>query len=211
MIKAFIFDLDGTILDTVPDIALAVNKTLGSDLSVEQISSFLGNGLLNLINDCIKASGYLGDAEEAYKNLLKNYSEYPVVYTKPYPGVSEFLTELNKLGIAVGVFSNKEQSLADYIIHTCFPTVDIPFIAGRNGKYKAKPDTEAVFAFCKEEGISINELMYVGDSEVDYKCASECGCKVKILSWGTRTKKYLVQAGVPEQDIVDKISDIKLI
>ncbi len=210
-LKAVLFDLDGTILDTVGDINAALNKTLGTNFTDKQCMNFIGNGLKNAIKAAAEYAGLKNvNIDAAFSKLVENYKLSPVKHTKPYPGVQEFLDRLQQKDIAIGVFSNKEQVLAQTIIHSCFPQTTFTMIVGMHGGYEPKPSSQAVLEFCKKAGCTINELLYVGDSEVDYKTAQNAGAEVRILTWGMRTREQLKASGVPEEVLIGQICDIKL-
>lgn len=199
--KAVLFDLDGTLLDTISDINAALNKTLGSSISDLQCKAFVGRGLRNALKD---AMTYLGleipsseaDFEKLYSVFEANYAASPVVYTKPYEGITELLLTLHEKGIKMGVFSNKEQPLAEYVLSTCLPDV-FSFVVGMHGKYPGKPHTDAPEAFMKLCGCQVSDLVYVGDGETDWKTGCNTGCKTVMVTWGFRTKEQLRSSGVP--------------
>lgn len=211
MIKAILFDLDGTILDTVGDIRQALNNALGSSFSDKEVNTFVGNGLKNLVRfalESLKRPYTEDELNNYYSSLMTYYRQNPVVYTKPYPGVIKLLNTLNEKAIKIGIFSNKDQDLAETVINTCFKNQKIDFIAGRNGLYKAKPDPEAVFAFINKFNLKQDEVLYVGDSEVDYLCAKNANIKALILTWGTRTREFLLQNYVDSSALISSIEKI---
>ncbi len=205
-LKAVLFDLDGTLLDTVGDINAALNKTLGTSFTDKQCMSFVGNGLKNAIKTAVESANLKNiNIDEAFTQLVENYKLSPVKYTKAYPGVQEYLDCLESHNIAIGVFSNKEQVLAQTIIHTCFPHNHFSLIIGMHGGYEPKPSGQAVLAFCKTVRCEISNLLYVGDSEVDYKTALNAKAQMRILTWGMRTREQLLASGVPNEVLIDKL------
>ena len=209
--KAVLFDLDGTILDTVGDINAALNKTLGTNFTDKQCMNFVGNGLKNAIKNAAESANLKNiNLNEAFTELVENYKMCPVKYTKPYPGVQEFLDRLEEKNISIGVFSNKEQILAQTIVHTCFPHTRFNMIVGMHGGYEPKPSGQAVLAFCEKAGCTVKDLLYVGDSEVDYKTAQNAGSEVRILTWGMRTPEQLLASGVPKEVLINSILEIAL-
>lgn len=207
--KAVLFDLDGTILNTIGDINAALNKTLGTNFTNEQCKNFVGNGLRNAIKNAVKEANLSNvNIDEAFTKLVENYKQCPVKYTTPFPGVQDFLKELEKQKIAIGVFSNKEQELAQTVIHTCFPKNHFVVVIGMHGGYEPKPSGQAVRAFCQKAGCEVQDLLYVGDSEVDYQTAVNAGAKMRILTWGTRSRGQLLASGVPESVLISSISEI---
>ncbi len=208
-LKAVLFDLDGTILNTVGDINSALNKTLGTNFTEEECKGFVGNGLKNAIKAAVEYADLKNvNVDTAFTQLVENYKLSPVKYTKPYPSVQEFLDTLEARNIAIGVFSNKEQVLAQTILHTCFPHTNFIMIVGMHGGYEPKPSAQAVLAFCEKAGCKVDELLYVGDSEVDYQTALNAGSQVRLLTWGMRTKEQLLASGVPKEVLINSILKI---
>ena len=211
MIKGFIFDLDGTVLDTVADINFNLNRTLGTFFTDEQCKMFVGNGLKNCMKNAMESVGMnLENLQENYEKLIANYSECPVKYTRPYEGVVDFLEYLKNRNIAVGIFSNKKHDLAVRVVEECLEMIDFDFICGRDYLYAPKPDPQAVFAFCEQIHATKDEIVYVGDSEVDNLCAVNANVKHYILTWGSRSRDYLVSHGVCENCLVDSMDEIRI-
>lgn len=207
MNRAVLFDLDGTLLDTISDINAALNKTLGANISDLQCKSFVGRGLRNALKD---AMVFLGrevptdekEFEKLYSIFESNYASSPVEHTKPYEGITEILLTLHEKGFKLGVFSAKEQPLAEYVISHTLPDV-FSFIAGLHGKYQGKPSTEAPEAFMELCGCEIDSLVYVGDGETDWKTGCNIGCRTIMVTWGFRTRDQLLKAGVPSSVMVN--------
>ena len=208
--KAVIFDLDGTILDTTKDIGIALGKTLGTSLPEDQTARFLGRGLRNAV---ISAANELGiqidDADATTERLIEFYRQVPVLYTCPYPGVVELLRFLNNHDVPVCVYSNKEQDLADTIVGICFPDITFEMVAGMHGKYEAKPSSQAIDAFCAKTSMQKKDILYVGDSEVDFKTAVNSGVDYLILTWGQRTKENLLENGVPQEALIPNLKGLE--
>ena len=204
MKKAFLFDLDGTLLNTTKDIGLAMGKALGTTFTDEQINRYIGNGLKNAIKTAAIEMGLKDfDLEALNESLHTYYRQVPVLHTAPFPGVTEILQRLQDRNIPVGIYSNKEQDLAETVVHTCFRDMNFAFIAGQHGKYEMKPSPQAIFAFCETVGVGIADTLYVGDSEVDYRTARNAGIDRRILTCGSRTKENLIRSGVPADEMID--------
>ncbi|MCR5442263.1 MAG: HAD family hydrolase [Sphaerochaetaceae bacterium] len=208
--RAVIFDLDGTILETTADIGLALGKTFGTVFTDEQTASFVGRGLRNAV---IAAASFLGiddfDADILTEKLIDFYRQVPVLHTHPFPGVVELLRSLNAREIPVCVYSNKEQDLAEKVLGICFPDIRFSMIVGMHGGYEAKPSSQAVDAFCKKTGIEKADMLYVGDSEVDFKTAENSGVDYLILTWGMRSKENLLGSGVPQEALIPDLSGLE--
>ena len=208
--KAVIFDLDGTILETTADIGLALGKTFGTAFTDEQTASFVGRGLRNAV---IAAASYLGivdyDADILTERLIDFYRQVPVLHTHPFPGVVELLRFLNARSIPVCVYSNKEQDLAEKVLRTCFPDISFSMIVGMHGLYEAKPSSQAVDAFCEKTGIGKASMLYIGDSEVDFRTAVNSGVDYLILTWGMRSKENLLGSGVPQEVLIPDLNGLE--
>ncbi len=208
--KAVVFDLDGTILNTTKDIGLAIGRTLDAEFSDDQINRFVGRGLRNAI---INASRELGrscdNADSLLQRLLGFYREVPVKYTRPYPGVTGLLHDLNQRDIPVCVYSNKEQDIAESVLGICFPDVIFSQVTGMNGGFEMKPSSQAIEAFSRLVEVDLPDILYVGDSEVDFRTAVNAGLEYRILTWGMRKKEDLLEAGVPKEVLVSDIDQIR--
>jgi phosphoglycolate phosphatase len=208
--KAFVIDLDGTLLDTTKDIGLALSKTLNCTFTDSQIDSFVGRGLKNAVKAAVEELGRKdADLDELTRCLIDHYREVPVLHTRPYPGAVELLSQLNAKCLPICIYSNKEQDLTETILGLCFPNIRFTMIAGMHGKYESKPSSQAIEAFLAKTGVSKSEALYIGDSDVDFKTASNAGINYRILTSGTRSKKSLLEAGVPEDFLIDGLFEIK--
>ena len=208
--KAFVIDLDGTLLDTTKDIGLALEKTLDCSFTDSQIDRFVGRGLENAVKAAIEEIGLKNaDLDALTEKLIDFYREVPVLHTKPYPGAVELLTDLNKKGLPVCIYSNKEQDLTETILGICFKDISFSMIVGMHGKYEPKPSSQAIDAFLSNVGVDKRAALYIGDSDVDFKTASQAGMNYRILTCGTRSKKSLLEAGVPKDFLIDSLFEIK--
>ena len=208
--KAFVIDLDGTLLDTTKDIGLALGKTFGMTFSDSQTDRFVGRGLKNAVKAAAEEIGRKdADIDNLTERLIDFYRQVPVKYTKPYPGALEILTEMNARDLPVCIYSNKEQDLTETILGICFPTVRFSMIVGMHGKYEPKPSSQAIDAFLSEIGIPKSEALYIGDSEVDFRTAVTAAMDFRILTTGTRSRQSLLESGVPEKALIDSLLSIK--
>ncbi len=209
MKKAAIFDLDGTLLNTTKDIGLAMSKAMDHEFTDEQINRFIGNGLRNAIKAAAAELGLVDpDIDALNERLHAEYRKVPVLHTVPFPGVNETLQKLLAEGKLVSVYSNKAQDLAETVMKICFPDTPFVMVVGRDGKYGNKPSSLAVDVFCERTGLSKDEVLYVGDSEVDYRTAVNSQVDYRILTWGSRPRASLLASGVPEDHLIDRMTDI---
>ena len=202
MIKLAVFDLDGTLLDTKPDLTGAMNyalRQLGYDeITVEQTREYIGNGIKMYAKRAISRS-YDTDtddvaADRAVKYFKKYYAEHLVCETAAYDGIVELLKRLKSDGIRLAVMSNKYDSATKHIINHFFPgTFDSVY--GESEACPRKPDPAGFHLICRELGISPADAVMIGDSPGDIKVALNAGAKHLSVTWGYRSKQVLIDAG----------------
>lgn len=199
MIKAVVFDLDGTLLDTIPDIAGALNRALASQglptHSVEQCKTFIGGGIREAVRKAVPA----GTGDEVQEDVLACYeSDYRFHCTEGtdyYPGVQEMLAELAAAGLELGVLSNKTEATAQTIIRHFFPQVRFRFVLGRAEGRPLKPDPGAAGPVLAQLGLPPAEIAYVGDSGTDITFAKAVGMVPAAAPWGYRSRQELADRG----------------
>ena len=194
------FDLDGTICDTLADLAGAVNATLEEygfpRHEVAEYRKMVGNGLRRLLlralpgDETEKKNGLV----KMYPFLLKYYKEHLLDHTGPYPGVQEVLSKLREAGCRLYVNTNKPQQEAAGIVDSIFPGVFAGVYGQREG-FPLKPDPSVVIRIAEEEGVSPAECWYIGDSDVDVETARNAGMRVIGCSWGFQGAEKLKQCG----------------
>lgn len=194
MIRSILFDLDGTLLDTLDDLANSVNYALRThhlpERSHTEIRSFLGNGIRNLMLDAVGR----GMSDEAFEPVFQTFRTYYVEHcldkSKPFAGIIDLLKALQQRGITMAVVSNKlhpavvelnERFFKDYITSA----------VGESATVRRKPNPDAVLAALSELGCSKNEAVYVGDSEVDLHTAQNAGMQCMLVLWGFRDEDFL--------------------
>lgn len=194
MIRSILFDLDGTLLDTLDDLANSVNYALRThhlpERSHTEIRSFLGNGIRNLMLDAVGR----GMSDEAFEPVFQTFRTYYVEHcldkSKPFAGIIDLLKALQQRGITMAVVSNKlhpavvelnERFFKDYITSA----------VGESAKVRRKPNPDAVLAALSELGCSKDEAVYVGDSEVDLHTAQNAGMQCMLVLWGFRDEDFL--------------------
>ncbi|MBP5686300.1 MAG: HAD family hydrolase [Clostridia bacterium] len=202
MNRAVIFDLDGTVLDSLKDIADNVNKTLDKfgnrRLSLAEIKSIVGNGAKRLIEDALKLNGIrVSEAELGrilgYYNRIYAESESP--YTKPFDGIKETLKELSLRGYKIAILSNKPQKTLERVCSLYLNDIKIDRVVGEKDGVKCKPDKTATVALLKELGVTPESCYFVGDGETDVIASIGAGTNCIAVLWGNRTKEELAAAG----------------
>ncbi len=196
--KAVFFDMDGTILDTLEDLHIALQHALscsGYALStIEQSRAWLGNGALHLIRQALPS----GADDKAIDMVLSSFKDYYKDNcrnnTKPYKGIRELLGELKRNGIRVAVISNKIAEYVKELSAEYFPgLVDISI--GDCPGVRLKPWPDLLLHTAHELDLSVGECIYVGDSEMDIQAAKNAGMDCVSVCWGFRTKEQLEKAG----------------
>ena len=199
MKKLVIFDLDGTLLYTVPDIAAATNHALAKygypTHSEEKISTFIGNGINKLFERALP-EGHK-DMEEVLRirhAFIPYYDVHGADFTYPYKGIPELLAKLVKSGIKVAVASNKYQSGTAWLIPHFFPDIEFSAILGQRDNIPVKPDITIVEDILKLSGISDDDkasVLYAGDSGVDMQTAKNAGIESIAVTWGYKSREEL--------------------
>ena len=200
MIKAAIFDLDGTLLNTLEDVVNACNYALKKcnfkTHSIEEYKVFVGDGRSKLI-ERIVPDEYKGNDEVKNKVLRlfdEYYSGHMLDMTKPYEGICEMLKSLKEKGVKLAVVSNKPDEFVGGIVKKYFgDTFEI--VHGQRTNYPVKPDPTTVYEVIEYFGIKLNESIYVGDSNVDIYTAKNAKVKSIGVAWGFRGEDELREAG----------------
>ncbi|MBR5108897.1 MAG: HAD family hydrolase [Clostridia bacterium] len=213
MRKCVIFDLDGTLVHSLPDIAAAMNRSLQKyGLPAIEESAYkykVGNGVLKLTERCI------GEHKEMYQQVLDayraDYAEHNQVNSHAYRGVPEMLKALCEKGVDVCVLTNKDQADAERVLAHYFPDVRFSIIRGRTEGVPLKPDPAGALLIAKTLEADIADCWYVGDTNTDMKCGNAAGMETIGVLWGYRPREELTANGarhlVSEPDeIVDLIT-----
>lgn len=201
MYRACIFDLDGTLTDTLESLTYSVNETmkeLGLQLiTCEQCRQFVGDGAKALIERTLRAVGDEGltrleRAMEAYGRIFGANCTYNV---KPYDGIIEMLDSLRERGIKVAVLSNKPHLQTIDVVTEILGKERFDCMNGQREGVKRKPDPAGVFETMKELGVNKEECLYIGDSDVDMETAIRAEVTSVGVSWGFRSREVLKEAG----------------
>lgn len=198
MKKLVIFDLDGTLLDTLEDLTTATNHALALHglprRSTDEVRAFVGNGIPRLAALAVPTDTDSATEAAVLKDLLYYYQSHCREQTRPYPGVSDLLGELKKQGIKTAVVSNKADAAVRVLCEEYFPGL-CDFCAGEKADVRKKPAPDTVFAVLTQLKINKTDAVYVGDSEVDIATAKNAGLPCLSVTWGFRDEKTLLAAG----------------
>ncbi len=191
-----IFDLDGTLLDTLQDLTDATNYALHHynfpEHSLEAVRSFVGNGVRKLIERAVPMGLSVEKVDEVFATFMTYYSEHCLDKTVPYAGIPEALQALQSAGFRMAVVSNKADAVVKHLCEQFFPGV-IEVAEGENeaagiGK---KPAPDMVNLAVRELGVSLDTCIYVGDSDVDILTAHNAGMPCLSVTWGFRDEAFL--------------------
>ena len=195
-----IFDLDGTLLDTLDDLAAAINAALDThgfpQRTREEVRAFVGNGVVKLVDRAAPAGTASTEKEKVLKTFKEYYSAHSRDLTRPYQGIPELVEALGKCGIRMAIVSNKFQTAVEELNNYYFGK-RIPVASGENeaAGIRKKPAPDMVFSALKRLGSEPAHALYIGDSEVDVETAAAAGMDCLLVSWGFRERALLEAFG----------------
>ena len=208
--NTYIFDLDGTLLDTLQDLAASVNFALRThgmpEHSLDDVRRFVGNGVRLLMERAIPDGAQNPDFEATFATFREHYMHHSLDTTRPYPGIAETLAELKSRGCRLAVVSNKMMAATQELCKHFFPdTIEVAIGEHESEGIRTKPAPDTVFAALDSLGIPRPlgggargggaSVVYVGDSDVDIQTAhNSCLPCISVL-WGFRDKDFLIQHG----------------
>ncbi|HJB48746.1 MAG TPA: HAD-IA family hydrolase [Candidatus Olsenella excrementigallinarum] len=195
-----IFDLDGTLLDSLEDLHLSTNVALAEHglpaRSLEEVRRFVGNGIRKLVERAVPAGTGAAEQEAVYEDFCAHYAAHCEDNTGPYPGILELLARLRAAGVRLAVVSNKGDFAVQELVARQFPGA-FDAILGENeaAGIRKKPAPDMVEAALARMGADRDGMVYIGDSEVDVQTAASVGCPCISCTWGFRSVDDLLAAG----------------
>lgn len=196
--KAIVFDLDGTLTDTLYDLMLSTNYALSEmgwpERTLDEVRQFVGNGVRRLMEQAVPSDAEEMEFDMCFSIFQEHYVEHCQDHTALYPGIKELLDELKQRGYKMAIVSNKLQAGVDELYRTFFDGV-IDVAIGERPDMKRKPCPDMVNAALKQMGVTAEEAIYVGDSEVDMATARNAGLPCISVLWGFRDQDYLKEIG----------------
>ncbi len=194
--KGVIFDLDGTLLDTLEDLAVAANTTLASfgfpEHPVDDYRYFVGEGLKTLMRRIIPDSAINDKQLENYiKKFNEVYKQCWNVNTAPYPGVPEMIAALSHAGMKLAVLSNKPHAFTMICVETFFPDHPFLYIYGQQDGIAPKPDPAGALELAAKMRLVTGDLLYIGDTATDMQTGKRAGMKTIGVEWGFRDRAEL--------------------
>lgn len=196
MKRLVIFDLDGTLVDTIADLAGATNYALVQlglpTHSVQAIRSFVGNGINKLLERSLPESERTeAGVMRMREHFIPYYNEHNADLSQPYQGIVSLLNELQSRGVQLAVASNKYQAATEKIIACYFPDIRFVKVYGQRTDVPIKPNPAVVLEIMGHAGVERNEVLYVGDSGVDMQTGINAGVDTVGVSWGFRSRSEL--------------------
>ena len=211
--RSIIFDCDGTLIDTLGDIALAMNHALETHgfptLRTEEYRDKVGWGIVRLATLALPEEARTEENAQKLGDCAARFMEEQPEeksLSKPYPGIKELLTELKARKIKIAVLSNKVDSVLHRMMHDFFSPLAFDAICGLRHGVAPKPDPAAAWEMLAEMGKNPHETVFVGDSEIDMETARNSGCFPLGVTWGFRSRATLVEAGAAR--IIDKPEEL---
>ena len=204
-----IFDLDGTILDTIADLTTAVNDGLAKEglplRPVDDIRRFVGNGIHKTIERAVQPGTDAAAIERIYDNFNAYYPEHCADLTRPYPGIRELVERLRAAGVKTAVVSNKVDYGVKKLCDLWYPGLFDMALGERPG-IPRKPAPDGVLEVLSALGVPAERSVYIGDSDVDLQTARNAGMDEILVAWGFRGRKALEDCG--GRRIVDTAEEI---
>ena len=206
MYKTFIFDLDGTLLDTLQDLADSVNYALRQhgmpEHSIDDIRRFVGNGVRLLMERAVPDGAENPQFEVTFATFRQHYMKHSLDTTRPYEGISELIHELKARGCKMAVVSNKMMAATQDLVRHFFPDIEVAIGENEAAGIRKKPAPDTVFEALRQLGYpptshpsSLTSVVYVGDSDVDLATARNSGIPCISVLWGFRDRDFLLSHG----------------
>ena len=199
--KACIFDLDGTLTDTLESLAFSVKETLKEmglpQITTDECRSFVGNGARYLMERALEAAGdrelsRIEEGMEVYGRIFYENCTYLVTH---YEGITETLKQMKDKGIKLAVLSNKPHQQTKKVVERIFGEDVFDCVQGQKEGIARKPDPDGIYRLLEEMQAGREECLYVGDSEVDVETGRNAGVRMVGVSWGFRSREALKAAG----------------
>ncbi len=200
MFKAVIFDLDGTLLDTISDISDSMNATLKKfnikEYGIEDYKYLVGKGVDEFINKIVEINNLDFNMTDKLKNsYLEEYAKRKSIKTKPYPGIIKLLKRLNKNNVSLNILSNKPHYQVEEVVKKYLSDIEFDFVYGKKPKYPIKPNPTSIKEIIFKLNLDLKDILYVGDTNIDMKTAKNASLRSVGVLWGFRKEDELRESG----------------
>ena len=199
MYDTYIFDLDGTLLSTLDDLAASCNYALRTNSmpqrTIDEVRRFVGNGVKKLMERAIPDGLLNPKFEKTYADFRQHYMQHNLDTTKPYDGIMQLLRELNRRGKKIAVVSNKFYAATQELCEHFFGKALVPVAIGEREDIRKKPAPDTVVEALRQLNASADTAVYIGDSDVDIETARNSGMPCISVLWGFRDRQFLIDHG----------------
>lgn len=196
--ELIVFDMDGTILDTLEDLKNSMNHSLKlhnmPERTLDEIRSFVGNGIRRLIELAVVEGTCSEKIDEIHKDFMKHYEVHCADFTRPYNGVNDLIKNLRNRGYKTAVVSNKADAAVQDLCIKYFPGL-FDLAIGERSEIAKKPAADMVNLALEQLQVSKENAVYIGDSDVDVATARNSNLDMIAVDWGFRTRKFLMEQG----------------
>ena len=210
--KSYIFDLDGTLLDSLTDLATSCNYALRinnmPERTIDEVRMFVGNGVRKLMERAIPDGNRNELFQKTYTDFRDHYLIHNLDHTSPYNGIITMLKSLKDDGCNIAVVSNKFYAATQELVNHFFGDY-VSVAIGERDNIRKKPSPDTVFEALRQLNVEKDGAVYIGDSDVDVMTAKNCGMPCISVLWGFRDKKFLIEHGA--NVFVEKPSEILLL
>lgn len=207
--ELIVFDMDGTILDTLEDLKNSMNHTLKlhnmPERTLDEIRSFVGNGIRKLIERAVMPETSAEQIDVIHKDFMKHYEIHCADFTSPYDGINDLIKELRNRGYKTAVVSNKADGAVQDLCVQYFPGL-FDLAIGERPEIAKKPAPDMVNLALDKLNVSKEKTVYIGDSDVDVATARNSKLDMIAVDWGFRTREFLIEQGA--ETIVSKPEEI---
>lgn len=203
--NTYIFDLDGTLLDTLQDLALSVNYALRQhsmpEHSIDDIRRFVGNGVRLLMERAVPNGAQHPQFEAAFATFRQHYMQHSLDNTRPYDGIPELIHKLKVRGCRMAVVSNKMMAATQELVRHFFPEIEVAIGEHESAGIRKKPAPDTVYEALRQLAVGDSQhseklnAVYVGDSDVDLATARNSGLPCISVLWGFRSRDFLMAHG----------------
>lgn len=198
MVKLCVFDLDGTLVNTIADLASSLNHALAQygypTLNEQEVAAIVGHSVQYMCEHALP-SEYIGDAPLVLEAYQAYYDAHCCDQSRAYDGMMRAVSRIRQSGVRVAAASNKPHAHAIKVLDALYPRDSFSLVIGRMAKFALKPAPDALRFVMDYFGVTPEETVYVGDSEVDIEFARNAGMRCLSVSWGFRTRLELIDAG----------------
>lgn len=196
--KLAIFDMDGTILNTLEDLADSMNYALVQhdmpQRTIDEVRRFVGNGIRKLVERAVPTGTEAAQVDEVFETFTAYYKEHCAIKTRPYEGIPEVLKQLRDMGVKTAVVSNKADFAVQSLCEDYFPGL-FDFAVGDKEGQRRKPAPDSVNAVLDKFGMDKSQAVYIGDSDVDYETSQNADMDVIMVGWGFRDEEFILSKG----------------